>query len=472
MGRVTYLRTFFVVAVVCAAATAGGQCVSTLRESSSGVFNRITAGVAWSGTNLGVAKFDENSARAISFATYSENLTQLTGDRLLADASFAGVSAVLWNGTEFGVFYLTPSSRQFTLQRVSASGDPIGGPIAIAPNHQPAPDREYDIVWDGTRQAYALAHSIFSGLDKGLWLTFVNRDGSTLSEQIITTLITSPASPRLAVNNAGTVAIIFRRNGFFNDQVVDRSGATGTIRNVIAAKDARIASNGTDFAVAGTVPVTAMAKEIDWAVVDEHGAPGAVSKLVTANGAEIAPVSLLWNPTRSEWALGYLDSLFGFSQIAGDYRLRRFTADGSLISDSTFSADPLQTRLATTLPFVWTGTSYVTAASRVASGSVLPASFVIRHCPLTPFIDTAVPSVRASVPVTFNARTDGGAGGVQYSWTFSDTGETRTGQTVTHQYAHTGDFNVTLTVTDASGATGVTTLTIHVITPKRRAVKR
>jgi len=77
------------------AAISHAQCVSQLREASSGIFNRLPAAVAWSGTILGVAKIDESAGRAITFATYNESLDQLTSDRSVAAASFAGPLALV-----------------------------------------------------------------------------------------------------------------------------------------------------------------------------------------------------------------------------------------------------------------------------------------------------------------------------------------------------------------------------------------
>ncbi len=48
-----------------------------------------------------------------------------------------------------------------------------------------------------------------------------------------------------------------------------------------------------------------------------------------------------------------------------------------------------------------------------------------------------------------------------YSWEFGD-GETATGEVVTHSYASTGNYTVTLTVSDAAGNTGTDTLDITV----------
>lgn len=47
-----------------------------------------------------------------------------------------------------------------------------------------------------------------------------------------------------------------------------------------------------------------------------------------------------------------------------------------------------------------------------------------------------------------------------YRWTFGD-GKTATGAQAAHTYTAAGDYDVTLTVTDAAGATGSTTQTVH-----------
>lgn len=470
MGRAKTLvgvapALFFCAAIVSA------DCVSLLRDASSGVFNRVSTAVASTGSATGVASIDESNGRAIYFSVYSEDLAKLTGDRKVADVSFLGVTSLLWNGSEFGLFY-QDSSTQLLLQRISAGGELIGTAVPVAPNHPPASDRAYDVVWEPLRQAYVVGHSVTGGFDRGIWLTLLNRDGSVRTEQLVTALATFPAAPRVAVNSRGTMAVVFLRAGMFSLRLFDRADVGGTIQPVIAAREVRIASSGSDFAIVGNAPVATPAKEIDWTVVGDGGnviIP--VTRLVSARGAEIAPVSLVWNPQRVEWALAYLDSVFGFSQIAGDYRLRRFTDSGSLLSDSTFSPDPIHTRLSTAEPFVWTGSSYTTAASRIASGSTQPESYVIRHCPLTATIATAVPSVRASEPVIFNAAIDGGAGDTTYTWSFGDSQQNETGRAVTHRFERLGDYVVTLRVSDSSGATSVSTMTIHVITPKRRGAR-
>jgi PKD domain-containing protein len=463
------MRTLRIAAVAALVWTgiARAECVSLMREASSGVFNRITAGVAWSGTVLGVAKVDVSGARDILFATYSEDLVQLTGDQLVGSGSFNGVTALLWNGRDFAVFY-EDSRGQLLLQRVSTSGQPVGGPVAIAPNHPLSTEREYDVTWDPVRQLYAVVHSVLAG-DKGLFLALADRDGGLRSETVITALIAPPLRPKVAANNSGGIGVLFWRNGIVSTRIFDATGSGSVIEPVMNARDARIASDGTSFVVVGNAPVNAPT-EIDWTVVDTAGKIAMPATKLFAKGAEIQPVSLFWNAARSEWALAYLTSLFPFSQVSGDYRLRRFTAAGDLISDSLFSPDPILSRLTTSLPFAWTGTSYVSAASRAASGTIPPDSYVVRHCPLTATIATSAPSVRAGTTVTFTAKVDGGVGSNTYAWTFGD-GRTSSSEVAAIRFDKLGDYPITLQVTDSAGANSVTSMTLHVVAPRRRAVK-
>ena len=470
MGSSRSLRILVVVALLLCAAVADAACVSQLRETSSGVFNRTATAVAWTGTVLGVTKVDESGNRSIHFATYSEDLVPFTFDRKIADGSFLGVIALRWTGSEFAIFY-QDTLRQLFMQRVSASGEPIGSASAISPNHPALNDREYDVAWDVTRQAFLIVTSISTGQDRGLWLITVNRDGTVRSDEVITTIVVPPAFPRIAVNKSGAIAVLFRRNGLFSVRVYDASGVGGQIQPIMTAREARIAAGGNTFTIAGNSPAGAPT-EIDWAVVDDHGNLVAPStRLFSARGVEIAPGSLVWNESRNEWALAYFDSPFPFTQVAPVYRLRRFTASGTLISDSTFSIDDVLARLATAQPFVWTGSSYVSAASRNASSTATPESYLIRLCPLAATI-SAPQFFRAGQNVTFTASVDGGASDQTFTWNFGDSAQNETGPSITRRYERLGDYTIVLRVTDSTGATSVATLDVHVIVPKRRAVKR
>jgi hypothetical protein len=467
MGKVSQV---VVCAFLLSAVIAEADCVSKIQDTSSGVINRIGPAIAWSGTNVGIAKTDIAAADAISFGLYSEDLAALTGDRAIAPTSFDGPDALLWNGTDFGLFYRNRSATQIQLRRISASGQPSSASVPVAATHSLSGDAEYDVIWDPTRQAYLMGLNVPTGIDKGLWFIIMNTDGTTRLEQQVSTVVGRPASPHLAVNAHGVVAFAFARPEAILVQLIDATNTGGVIQPFLTAHDVRIASDGVNFIGIGSAPVTGIAKQLDWTLIDERGIVGVrQSRLVTARGAEIAPVSVMWNPTMKEWALAYLDSLYGFSEIPGDYRLKRFTVSGATISDSMFSPDALISSFSTTEPFVWTGTSYISAAVRRNSA----ASYAIRVCPLRASIATASPSVQPTKPVTFMAVVEGGSQShLTYEWDLGDFKTTKTGQTISHAYTQFGVYTVTLRVTDAVGSTTVTTYQVHVVQSKRRAVGR
>jgi PKD repeat protein len=62
---------------------------------------------------------------------------------------------------------------------------------------------------------------------------------------------------------------------------------------------------------------------------------------------------------------------------------------------------------------------------------------------------------------TLITATPEGTTAVKYEWEFGD-GEEATGAEVTHTYTRTGNFTVTLTVTDSAGRTGTSTEIVKV----------
>src|SRR5436190_4646474 len=137
----------WVVAVVCGlllASSAAAQCVSALVPVSQPVVfpNRAAGPLAWTGSLFGMAKRDADpTTNAIWSAVYDANLNQVRPDNVVASATATGPRLLLWNGTEFAVFY-QPPGFQITFQRFDINGNAIGGPIAVAPAHALAPGEE------------------------------------------------------------------------------------------------------------------------------------------------------------------------------------------------------------------------------------------------------------------------------------------------------------------------------------------
>src|SRR5712691_212400 len=112
------------------AAVVHAQCVQTSKPISlPAVFPSLVAGpIASTGSTLGVAKSDTStSSPAIFFAIFDNSLNQIGADHQVATASLNGASALFWTGTEFGLFYLRPDYT-LVLQRIDASGNPVGTP--------------------------------------------------------------------------------------------------------------------------------------------------------------------------------------------------------------------------------------------------------------------------------------------------------------------------------------------------------
>lgn len=83
-------------------------------------------------------------------------------------------------------------------------------------------------------------------------------------------------------------------------------------------------------------------------------------------------------------------------------------------------------------------------------------------------VASAAPAkVRLGEDISFSAEGSRDPDGhiVKYVWIFGD-GQEASGNLVVHRYEHPGDYTVTLTVTDDSGLSDTTTLTVNVVIPK------
>src|SRR3954469_3007341 len=105
MGRLNRLQAVLA-ALLFVVPSLGAECISTIRTVSQPVvFPSHAAGpVAWTGSVLGVAKVDIDT-NVVYFATYDANMNQLLADRIVSNASLGGPMALLWNGSEFALFY-------------------------------------------------------------------------------------------------------------------------------------------------------------------------------------------------------------------------------------------------------------------------------------------------------------------------------------------------------------------------------
>jgi hypothetical protein len=474
-----------VVAVVCAvllAASAAAQCVSTLIPVSQPlVFPSHAAGpIAWNGSLLGMAKQDaDRFHNPIWFAVYDGNLNQVGGDVNVAVASADGPRLLLWNGSEFALFYLT-TSFQIVFQRIGTNGNPIGDPIPVVPSHPPFTGQEFDAVWDATRNAYIVVRTIPIGFERGLWLSVVGPDGAVKSDQIITSFTLDPAYPRVAVTPSGVIGIMWSRTVNNGQQDVPELAfgiaVPGPGLSTLASAGANgaspaLATDGHLFFIVYRAPGGSGTTVLRSLKFDTAGRIAAADQPLLSGGTDVVPFSMIANVGRSEWALLYLEFSAGVqSVVGGETRLRLIpfssgvTTDGPLPSDTSKTTLPPQSRL------VWNGTAYLASIGRFLTIADGTESYVVRNCPLT-VTATATPNVTSLfVPVTLSAQASGGLGPYTFAWTFGDLGS-GSGQTLTHVYTQLGTYTATVTVTDANHSTVSTTVTVTIANLRRRPSK-
>jgi hypothetical protein len=423
--------------------------------------NRAAGPVASASPNIiGVAKNATDGSNAIWFATYDRNLNQLTPDRLVTPGSAERAIKLLWTGTEFGLFYRTPGS-QIALQRASVTGELIGPPVIIAP-HNASNDQQSDFIWDPTRQLYLIPLSVRSGFNPGLHLVGVTREGVVQLDQLVSFFIGDDPAPQIAITPSGVIGIVwgYSPTGFGSGLTfvaIDSANVPhGFVQITVQGTAARIATDGTLFAIAfsATKP-SGSGTEIHW--VRTSAATGEVvfneRNLLTGSGVDAAPVSLLWNPLRFEWALAYLDAVIGFNGFPPEYRLARFASDGTRLGDSLFSDDPLKSIVSSPYPIVISVTGYLGSTERSFGREQGSESYLVRNCPLTAAITPSRQPV-VGVPISFTASITGGVGPFTYFWDFGDA-RFATSANPLQSYQQPGTYHVTLTVTDSTGATFV-----------------
>jgi len=472
----------WVVAALCGvllAGTAAAQCVSTLVPVSQQlVFPNHAAGpFAWTGSQYGMAKQDaDSSTNAIWFAVYDANLNQIRGDNLLAATTLAGPRIVLWNGTEFAVFYQR-TDFQIVFQRVDANGNAVGTPIAVAPFHVLGPGEEFDAAWDPLRKTYVVLHTIVSGMERGVWLTTIAADGTQKSDAAITFFIADPTYPRVSITPAGNVAIVFSRlvNGGQQELAFATltPGTPPTSISTIRAggSNPRIGTDGRFFLVVYTAPVTggSVLRSVKY---DTAGRVVTADAQLLSAGQDAIAFSVVANATLGEWGVLYVSYVVGVANPSlGETRLRRIPFSGALQTDEPFSLGNTKRTLAPQSELTWNGSAYVASIGRVFSRAEGTESYLARHCPLVVRAIASPTISDPNVPIALTANPSGGTPPYSYTWSFGDISANETGPTVTHAYRQPGTYTVTLTATDANGSTTTSTVTITIANLRHRSAR-
>ena len=464
--------TVAAVLVLFTAVAANAECVTTARLIATGSSDPILlAGpVAWSGSVLGVAKTQEGVSAAIWFAVYDEDLQTVVGDRLVASDS-REIVGLAWNGTEFGLFYRTNNQR-LHLQRLTMMGDPIGGPIAITSNRTVYPSDEIDIEWSPVLDAYVVGRFITQGESKGIWVTYVGRDGTHRTDRRLPVFIASTSPLSVSVTDSGVVGLFYVSQAGSLTMARVATETSTPISNAISQTPGtfiQTAAQGGTFIVTHSVE-NGEKTEIRWLIVDtSHQILRPDGLLLEGSGDDAWPLALI--ATEDELALAYIDADNRDDPFDKLYRLRRFTLNGTTITDTNFAAAEFgaATRSESSYPFVWTGTSYLQAGFRRAPDRL--NSHLMRYCPLRVSIETNVAYGRPSQPVVFTAVPEGGVPGYSYAWTFGDPTRVFRTQSVARTYEDVGTYTANLTVTDSSGARYTTTYTINIVNVKRRSAR-
>lgn len=458
------------VLILLTAVAASGDCVTSARLISTRSFqpNLVSGPVAWSGSVLGVAKTQEGVPSAVWFAVYGEDLQTLVGDRLIG-GNAREITDLVWTGTEFGLFYRTNDQR-LLLQRISMMGEPIGAPIAITPSRTVYVGDEIDIKWSPALGAYVVARIISQGTFKGAWLTLVERDGTHRSDRQLPVFASAQSKLSLSVTDAGVIGMFFvNLNGTLSFARLTETSTTVRALSETPGNFVETAAQGNLFVVVHSVPNGAKT-EIRWIVVDtSHQIVKEDGLLVQGTGDDAWPLALV--ATGDELALAYVDAEDRSDPLEKVYRLRRFTIDGTTLTDTRFAAaDTGAARAESDHDFVWTGTSYLQAAFRLSKERL--NSYLLRFCPLRTEIIADRVYGRPNEPIVFTAIPQGGVPSYSYAWTFGDPQRIYRTQSVARTYPESGTYTATLTVTDTSGATFTTTYTIDVVNVKRRSVRR
>lgn len=432
------------------AAVAAGDCVTDARRVStrSADPNLISGPSAWSGFGLAVAKTEDGDQDAIWLAIYDELLQTLVPDtRVVNDAADRdALIDLVWNGFEYGLFYR--AEDEVRLQRLSISGELLGPPLAIDPTRLPRIRDAIAVDWSDALNAWVMARHVNIGTQRGIWVLVIERNGSLRHAQLIGSAPDANPFLEVAVTPGGVVGVFNVDN---DDELHYTRYLPGDNQFPLTRTIAPSGQNLQAAAFGERFVVTRLQDgDIHWMVIGTNGV--AIEEDAVLVEAEDDEVVLL--PHALAAGDGELALTYGHTSTTNelDFRLLRFTEDGTEISDTLFAATETRARYASSeYPPVWNGTSWLLATARDSSTN--GDSWIERYCPLAVQI-IAPAEVRIGEPITFRAFASGGAPDYQYQWSFTrDPGGPSRFDVVERTYNRLGPATATLVVTDSSGDT-------------------
>jgi len=477
MGFQKQARAVFAAILFTAACSAFGADCDDLKEMSVPGFkpNRPVGSVAWIGSTLGVTR--TNIGVPAVLTRFDENLNQL-GETTVSSSSVLRDLMLVSGGGEFAAVFISQSGA-IIFQEINASGVRVGPEIQVGAAHGIFPNQQFDAAYNSQLARWEILYSIPFNINTGIWVTSIPLqsagNGAILDRQLEFS-IGVPPLPKIAVASDGSVAVSwFRLITEIPTYCINVYDGQYNLRkiNLLSSnvQKPHLAAAASGFALLYQAVIGGNT-ELRWVRTDSTGTAGAEARVVTGTGIDVVPVGILWNATLSEWAIGYEDAYNGDSVQDGDYRIRRLTSGGSVISDTLFTSDQVKRNIPGRYSPVWSGGAYYSSIERTPSDASGSLSYIVKHCPLGGII-----AVRAAAPVpfqpfTFSAGATGGQAPFAYAWDFGDL-SAAPGQTVSHQYGKTGTYTVTLTVTDLLGDKTVKSTQVVVVDNiRRRSAKK
>jgi len=460
-----------------AAASAQGQCVSSVRIlSERGSRARFLAGPgAWNGAIFAVAVTELDRA-SFEIFLYDEYGNQLAANEKIR-TSGSDLLDVLWNGTEFAVFYKTESGV-LGLTRVGTNGKVIGPRVLGITSVPLAGDETAAVVWSSQHNQYLVAHTVKNGALRRIRATWLRADGAVARQSTINDAA-GDSFVRVALTATDTAGI------FYEDEK-NHNVIYSAIRDDVNRKPLIVWDSGGDVQVAVRGDLFVLLRRavlgartvVRWETIDTSG--GLVrrdSRLLMGTGSDVDPVALLAS-RGTEYALSYLEWPNGIGLGDPVYRLIRFGLDEEHISDTYFSAASTRRRREhTKFDFEWTGSAYISLASLEDGDD--EDTFLLRMCPLR----ASISAPRVAHPgqaVTFVGSAEGGVPEYKYQWTWGD-GLVAQDAELQVTFDALGEHGITLRVTDAAGTMTtetflLTTVPVPVPVPvpeiRRRAVRK